>query len=655
MRIIKKLTLTLISGVIVTLVLINGDKFFVPEFKHRLFDSTFLGTHYFVNDLAGISPRQPSLPHAFVISHSARGAALVADKITQKYQLVPADEFGLSQDPAISGWGALEKPVISNAVLHLYYYRTFLVGVYQPDDAQHSARSLTITIPWQAIHAVNGDIKITASASEKSTQFEVLFDGKGSFWLETQPPPSDGFEIEFLQQGFLPGEVVVGAEQVKMMTPQFDLSTMDMHSFALTELDGDPGTEFSIVRGGMRGRLDEVDSEASDILIDADTSNNITDNYPSFKKRGCPGRQSAWLDIDVDGDLDLYVSCGRPDEPTALFPNQLFENTGHGFIENAEKFGVNFKPYGAFRYIDWDGDTDPDLWWASANGELQYYENQNTYFVLSDSYRGSWQGNYRPPQLLITDLTENGSPDLLVTHPDGNRLIINQRGNRIMGSLPTWGLPDKTVAASWLDIDLDGKVDLLTALDGVYIYDGNSSFRHDKSQVVGGMFISDARLVSYSGKEGRKFLLAYRRCLPGKLCGGRRVALGVFRKFFPLDLDMLEPIGLIEPYDWYLYGMNRRVPINTYREVAISLQGTRYNPNAIGGRIDLTWHSQNRSYWVTEAESSLYSQADLTIYASLPVSGKVSGNAVWPDGCKTTFMLPLDARQYSVKRPLLCH
>ncbi len=653
MRIIKRLILVLLLGVIAFIVIVNADYLVKPVFKNSYFDSQFLGTHYFINDLVGVSPKQSSLADAYLLSHSARAAVLIADEALQ-YQLIAADDFGLSQDPEVKGWGALRKPVTGKGVLQLYYYRTFLVGVFQPEGAASSDRSLQISVPWSAIYGVSGGVEVIADESGSATQFDIALNTAGRFWIETQPPPSDGFSITFSLQNFLPGEVLVGAEQVVMDKRQFSLSTRDLHSLALTELDGDAGSEFSVVRGGMRGRIGEIDPAATDLLVDSNNGKNITSNYPAFMKQGCPGRQSAWVDIDSDGDLDLYISCGRPKEPTELFPNQLFENTADGLIENGEKFGVDFITYGAFRYIDWDGDLDPDLWWADANGELQYYENRNTHFILSKTFTGTWQGSYRPPQLLIQDLTQNGSPDLLVTHPAGNRLIINQQGNSKSVVLSTWGLPDKTVAATWLDIDLDGKVDLLTALDGVYLNSGTSLFNHVRGEFSGEVFIHDARLVSFAGKDGRQFLLAYRSCLPGKLCGARRVALGLLRRFLPLELNRLESLGFIEPYDWYVYVLKRHATSGAFREVAITLQGTPYNPNALGGRVDLAWHTQKQSHWVAETESSLYSQGDLTMYASLPVSEKVSGLAVWPDSCKVEFVVPSEVRKLSVVRPATC-
>jgi hypothetical protein len=430
----------------------------------------------------------------------------------------------------------------------------------------------------------------------------------------------------------------------------------------MTELDGDENAEFSIVRGGMRGKIGQIAPQATDMLIDSHGDNgrakNITAQFPGFSKQGCPGRQSAWVDIDSDGDLDLYVSCGRPKPPTAQFPNQLFENTGTGFIESAARFGINFENYGAFRFIDWDGDLDPDLWWADADGSLRYYENNNNRFVLKDTFEGSWHGNYRPPQLLIQDLTDNGLPDLFVSHPDGNLLLVSRhdsdQGSIEMLAPATIGLPEKTNAAHWVDIDLDGRVDLLTAMHGIYFSRGSLVFTHSKADITDAGFIQDARLVSFAGVTGRKFLLAYRSCLPGKLCGARRVLLSHLREFLPLPLNWLQSLGLIEPYDWSVMALTANAHSQSYKEFGITLEGSRFNPQAIGGRVVLNWAGHKQGHWVAESDSSLYSRADLSIYFSLPREQPVTAHAYWPDGCSATFDVSDELSHISVKRPAGC-
>jgi len=653
MQIGKRIVAVLLLALIAFFAVINADRFVRPALDNKYFNSHFLGTHYFLNDLVGVSPKKPSLAEAYLLSHSARAAVVVADE-KQQLELVAADGYGLSQDSKVKGWGASSMPVSGKSELYLYYYRTFLVGEFRPNSVSAKQRNLQITVPWRSIHAAFGGIEISLEESALATLYDIKLNSAGRFWIEAQPPPSDGFAIAFKLEGFAPGEVRVGAEQQRINKNQFTLATRDLHSLALTELDGDDGVEFSVVRGGMRGRIGEVDPAANDLLVDASTGKSLAGDSPAFLKQGCPGRQSAWVDIDSDGDLDLYISCGRPKEPTAQFGNQLFENTANGLVENGKKFAVNFQAYGAFRFIDWDGDLDPDLWWADANGELQYYENQNARFVLRNVFAGSWQGSYRPPQLMIQDFTKDHFPDLVVFHPAGNRLIENRNGDAEMVLLPTQGLPDKTVVGHWLDIDLDGDVDLLTALNGVYLNQGDMQFRQENSALDGKLFINDARLVSFATDGGRRLLIAYRACLPGKFCGARRVALSLLRHYLPLKLDTLEFLGLIEPYDWSVYALERTAVSGAFKEVAITLQGMRFNPAAIGGRVDLRWASHEQSHWVAETDSALYSRADFTMYASLPVSEEVYGHAYWPDGCEVDFVVPWKSRRINIKRPVSC-
>jgi hypothetical protein len=70
------------------------------------------------------------------------------------------------------------------------------------------------------------------------------------------------------------------------------------------------------------------------------------------------------VDIDGDGDLDIYVSVSGPDWSTpAERANLLFINDGHGhFTEEADRYGVadtGFTTHAAF--LDYDGDGCLDL------------------------------------------------------------------------------------------------------------------------------------------------------------------------------------------------------------------------------------------------------------------------------------------------------
>lgn len=634
--------------------LITADSFRKPMFVHPLLTSQTMGTHYFVNDVVGISPRNEQQPNAYVLSHSSRAAVFVSDQ-DGKTMRTAADSFGLSQDPVYPGWGASTKRIYSTALLQLEYLHTMVVGTVNLENDLDTYRFVEITVPWPAAGAAFGNVEMVRTQKAQGTAFAVVIKGSGSFWIETYPPPSDGFPIEFGLDGFQPGEVVVGADQVEMPSEYFKLATRDFHSFARTELDGDGEREFSVVRGGIRGRIDMVSPDAKDLLIDTATNADIAKDYPEFKKYGCPGRQSAWVDIDSDNDLDLYVVCGRSNEPNKQFSNQLFVHEGTRFRENAAKFAIDFADYGTFRFIDWDQDLDPDLVWASNNGDLLYYENDHGEFREKYRTSGTWGSSNRSVQLLVYDLEKDGDPDILVVHPAGNVVLINNNTEPELKNASQYGLPDKALVAHWADINLDGEIDLLTATHGIYLGSGDSMFRQEVGTLTGAHFVYDARLVSFEGSDGREFMLAYRSCLPGKLCGARRVLLSTLRRFVHLPYDWYEAMKLFEPYDWSVQTARRNSDMNEVnREVAVSIQGGKLNPDSIGARMDVSLASVKQSHWVGETDSAFYSRGDFNMYLTVPAAATPTVTVFWQDGCVSSFLIPLKVRHVEIPRPESC-
>lgn len=87
------------------------------------------------------------------------------------------------------------------------------------------------------------------------------------------------------------------------------------------------------------------------------------------------GSGAAWLDYDLDGDLDLYlVSAGRDPERAR---NRLFENRGDGtFLDVTERSGAGNAGFGVGCAVgDYDLDGDPDLYIANF-GPNALYRNE---------------------------------------------------------------------------------------------------------------------------------------------------------------------------------------------------------------------------------------------------------------------------------------
>jgi len=77
------------------------------------------------------------------------------------------------------------------------------------------------------------------------------------------------------------------------------------------------------------------------------------------------GSGAAWLDYDLDADLDLYLVQGAPlpgFEGAELLTDRLLRNDGSRFVDVTERCGIDERHHGmAAAAADYDNDGDPDL------------------------------------------------------------------------------------------------------------------------------------------------------------------------------------------------------------------------------------------------------------------------------------------------------
>lgn len=161
----------------------------------------------------------------------------------------------------------------------------------------------------------------------------------------------------------------------------------------------------------------------------------------------------AWIDIDGDGDLDLFVTNGydvskRPTTPQA---DRLYLNDGRGHLTPAPSGPLSSDTaYSSGQaWGDYDNDGDPDV-------------------------------------LVATQLNR---PDILYRN-DG-------RGNfTVVTDSPVVSTPGSSFGASWADVDNDGLLDLLSVNGGLSGRGINALFRN----LGGGRFerILDGHLVTDS-------------------------------------------------------------------------------------------------------------------------------------------------------------
>lgn len=175
-------------------------------------------------------------------------------------------------------------------------------------------------------------------------------------------------------------------------------------------------------------------------------------------------RQTVWVDVDADGDLDLFVAFRDR-------ANALYENDGGTFTDVAPALGLadTRKSVGAV-WFDADEDGDLDLAVANMDGDANgLFRNDGPRFVdVADAAGVAWGG--RPPRdpgrgtvrLCAADLDGDGRFDLVAANYGPLGFFSNRGRGQFDDRAAAWGLAidSRYDACAPADFDHDGRLDL---------------------------------------------------------------------------------------------------------------------------------------------------------------------------------------------------
>ncbi|MEL6841868.1 MAG: VCBS repeat-containing protein, partial [Bacteroidota bacterium] len=123
-------------------------------------------------------------------------------------------------------------------------------------------------------------------------------------------------------------------------------------------------------------------------------------------------------DFDGDGDLDLFVGIRlRPFLYGVPMNSYLLENDGQGnFRDRTAQLAPQLKGVGMLTdaaWWDYDQDGDSDLAVVGEYMPVRLFRNDGGKFVLLDSVPGLEKSNGLWHRLLVTDIDQDGDPDLV--------------------------------------------------------------------------------------------------------------------------------------------------------------------------------------------------------------------------------------------------
>ena len=338
-----------------------------------------------------------------------------------------------------------------------------------------------VRIPWQTEVAAEGDAEVATEpcAPERNcTIVDLRVGGDGAVRFTPVPPPSDGFPIRFSLDPATDLETVaIGRQGLTPPAHDFTYHSKDRHGFALARLDGRPALFVS--RGGARGWLDEVHPEARDELF-VRTGEGWVDEAAArgLEKAGCPGRATAWVDADDDGRLDLYQVCGRSDGANEAAPNRLYLQGADGrFHEAAAEVGLALDGGGSFRFLHLDaGGPLAMLWVTDADVGLYEAGEDGRFAPLWSLPR---RAGYDIDKIVLADLDGDGAQDALILSPLGNLALPLTRARPEPLDLAALGLPEASADGAALDVDADGRTDLFTVPQGLFLGSETGWLRSD--------------------------------------------------------------------------------------------------------------------------------------------------------------------------------
>lgn len=175
-------------------------------------------------------------------------------------------------------------------------------------------------------------------------------------------------------------------------------------------------------------------------------------------------RQPAWIDLEPDGDLDLFLALRDK-------PNAFFRNDGGRFTNIAADIGLadTRRTVGAV-WFDYDQDGDLDLYTGNMDGDANgLFRNDGGRFTdIAEATGLAWggraprepaNGTVRP---CAADVDNDGRLDIFTANYGPNGLFLNRGNGRFTDVSAEWriAIDARYDTCAFADIDHDGRLDL---------------------------------------------------------------------------------------------------------------------------------------------------------------------------------------------------
>jgi len=266
----------------------------------------------------------------------------------------------------------------------------------------------------------------------------------------------------FLGTAFAPFKIIDFTQDDKIQIKQTIPNEAYSQSSTIADINNDGWLDIFVCSDDGTStilRNDGTGSFSKDLsMIDLNTS-RPSDNSGNYG--------SEWMDIDSDGDLDLYISkckggVTNPNDPRRI--NVLYINDGNqNYEEKASSFGLNFGQQSwASSFADFDNDGDIDGFVAHHGDPHSFMENEDNSFIDRSSAIGGLESFAY--QVITRDFDNNGFIDILLCG-DKDYIMWNE-GDFQFDVIESPFRHYNMMSASVGDVNRDGFLDLIGVIGG---------------------------------------------------------------------------------------------------------------------------------------------------------------------------------------------